>query len=77
MTKEKIWTSGTTRREAMALISGAVAGAALGGNARAQGTPKRGGILRISAFTNPSSLDPTTGGAGSDHAFLFIPCTTR
>jgi peptide/nickel transport system substrate-binding protein len=68
MTREKMW---TTRREAMALLSGAVAGAALGGNARAQGTPKRGGILRISAPTNPSSLDPATGGAGSDHAFLF------
>ena len=55
----------------MALLSGAVAGVALGGEARAQGTPKRGGILRVSAFTNPSSLDPATGGAGSDHAFLF------
>jgi peptide/nickel transport system substrate-binding protein len=62
---------GATRREAMALISGALAGVALGGSAGAQGAPKRGGILRISAFTNPSSLDPTTGGAGSDHAFLF------
>ena len=61
----------TTRREAMALISGALAGTALGGSAFAQGTPKRGGILRISAPANPSSLDPTTGGAGSDHAFLF------
>jgi peptide/nickel transport system permease protein/peptide/nickel transport system substrate-binding protein len=27
--------------------------------------------LRISASANPSSLDPATGGAGSDHAFLF------
>ncbi len=61
----------TTRREAMALISGAMAGFALGGDALAQGTPKRGGTLRVSAFTNPSSLDPATGGAGSDHAFLF------
>jgi peptide/nickel transport system substrate-binding protein len=60
-----------TRREAMALISGALAGVTVGSSARAQGTPKRGGILRISAPTNPSSLDPTTGGAGSDHAFLF------
>ena len=68
MTREKMW---TTRREAMALLSGAVAGVALGGDARAQGTPKRGGTLRISAPTNPSSLDPATGGAGSDHAFLF------
>ena len=61
----------TTRREAMALISAALAGTALGGSAFAQGTPKRGGILRISAPANPSSLDPATGGAGSDHAFLF------
>lgn len=68
MTRVKMW---TTRREAMALLSGAVAGIALGGNAHAQGTPKRGAILRISAPTNPSSLDPATGGAGSDHAFLF------
>jgi peptide/nickel transport system permease protein/peptide/nickel transport system substrate-binding protein len=55
----------------MVLISGALAGVSLGGNAFAQGTPKRGGILRISAPANPSSLDPATGGAGSDHAFLF------
>jgi peptide/nickel transport system permease protein/peptide/nickel transport system substrate-binding protein len=61
----------TTRREVMALISGALAGATLGGDAIAQGAPKRGGILRISAPANPSSLDPATGGAGSDHAFLF------
>ena len=61
----------TTRREVMALISGALAGATLGSDAFAQGTPKRGGILRISAPANPSSLDPATGGAGSDHAFLF------
>jgi peptide/nickel transport system substrate-binding protein len=71
MTTEKIWARGTTRREVMALLSGAAAGMALSGNAGAQGTPKRGGILRISASTNPSSLDPATGGAGSDHAFLF------
>src|SRR5512139_422736 len=62
----------TTRREAMALISGALAGTALGGgSAFAQGTPKRGGILRISAPANPSSLDPATRGAGSDHTFLY------
>jgi len=60
-----------TRRELIALMSGALAGVTVGGGARAQGTPKRGGTLRISAPTNPSSLDPATGGAGSDHAFLF------
>ena len=72
MTNRKSCAPATTRREAMALISGAMAGVALGGGGvRAQGAPKRGGILRISAPTNPSSLDPATGGAGSDHAFLF------
>jgi peptide/nickel transport system substrate-binding protein len=71
MTKQKMLAPAATRRQAMALISGALAGVAFGGDARAQAAPKRGGILRIAAFTNPSSLDPTTGGAGSDHAFLF------
>src|SRR5882724_10683188 len=60
-----------TRRDAVALISGALAGAGSAGGALAQATPKRGGTLRISAPANPSSLDPATGGAGSDHAFLF------
>ena len=61
----------TTRREAIALISAALAGTALRGRAFAQGTPKRGGILRISAPANPTSLDPATGGTDTDHAFLF------
>ncbi|MGY4426684.1 ABC-type transport system substrate-binding protein [Bradyrhizobium sp. JR6.1] len=61
----------TTRREAMALISAALAGTTLGGSAFAQAAPKKGVTLRISAPANPSSLDPATGGAGSDHAFLF------
>ncbi|MGY3616711.1 ABC transporter substrate-binding protein [Bradyrhizobium sp. USDA 10063] len=60
-----------TRREAIALTSAAIAGVTLGGRAWADVSPKRGGILRISAPANPSSLDPATGGAGSDHAFLF------
>lgn len=29
------------------------------------------GVLRVAANANPSSLDPTTGGAGSDHPFLY------
>jgi peptide/nickel transport system permease protein/peptide/nickel transport system substrate-binding protein len=36
-----------------------------------QGTPKKGGVLKVSAPTNPSSLDPATGGSGQDHAFLY------
>jgi peptide/nickel transport system permease protein/peptide/nickel transport system substrate-binding protein len=28
-------------------------------------------ILRVAARANPSSLDPMTGGAGSDHVFLY------
>ena len=60
-----------TRREAIALTSAAIASVTLGGPAWADAAPKRGGTLRISAPANPSSLDPATGGAGSDHAFLF------
>jgi peptide/nickel transport system substrate-binding protein len=61
----------TTRREAIALMTGALAGSTISGGVWAESVPRRGGILRISAPANPSSLDPTTGGAGSDHAFLF------
>ncbi|MCX7361819.1 MAG: ABC transporter substrate-binding protein [Alphaproteobacteria bacterium] len=47
------------------------AGLALAGSALAQGTPKKGGVLKVSANANPSSLDPQTGGSGSDHSFLY------
>ena len=56
------------RRAFLALV-GAASG--LGTEARAQTTPKRGGILRVAAPTNPSSLDPVTGTAGSDHVYLY------
>lgn len=71
MTNERLQAAAITRRNAIALMSGAAATAALGTPALAQAAPKRGGILHVSAFTNPSSLDPATGGAGSDHTFLF------
>ncbi len=59
---------GLTRRDLMAL-AGAVS---LSGAAVAQtAAPKRGGVLKVSATANPSSLDPATGGAGSDHTFLW------
>jgi peptide/nickel transport system substrate-binding protein len=71
MTRTGLKGAAITRRDVVALAGGAAAYATLGGNALGQGAAKRGGTLRISAFTNPSSLDPTTGGAGSDHTFLY------
>ena len=60
--------SGISRRDLMALASAIP----LAGTAWAQGAaPKRGGVLKVSANANPSSLDPATGGAGSDHTFLW------
>lgn len=37
----------------------------------AQGTPTQGGVLRVAASNNPSSLDPQTGRSGFDHPILF------
>ena len=71
MTIDRLQAAAITRRNAIALMSGVAITASLGAPALAQATPKRGGTLRVSAFTNPSSLDPTTGGAGSDHTFLY------
>lgn len=60
-----------TRRDLM-MAAGAIAGSVTTGAAWAQGsTPRRGGVLKVSATANPSSLDPATGGAGSDHTFLW------
>jgi peptide/nickel transport system substrate-binding protein len=71
MTNDRFTAAAITRRNAIALMTGAAASASLIGPAFAQGAPKKGGTLRVSAFTNPSSLDPCTGGAGSDHTFLY------
>jgi ABC-type transport system substrate-binding protein len=60
-----------SRRDLMAM-AGAIASTAATGGAWAQAAaPKRGGVLKVSANANPSSLDPATGGAGSDHTFLW------
>ncbi|MCC5812914.1 MAG: hypothetical protein JJU06_21330 [Ectothiorhodospiraceae bacterium] len=60
------------RRDFLALLSGTVAVAALSGPASLLAQARgNGGILVISAPANPSSLDPATGGAGSDHVFLY------
>jgi peptide/nickel transport system substrate-binding protein len=62
---------GFSRRQAMQLLTGAALSVPFASRAFAQVQPKKGGTLRISANTNPSSLDPTTGGAGSDHTYLY------
>ncbi|HEY0182068.1 MAG TPA: ABC transporter substrate-binding protein [Rhodopila sp.] len=36
-----------------------------------QETPAKGGVLRVAASNNPSSLDPQTGRSGFDHPILF------
>ena len=58
------------RRDLIAMASG-TAVASIGRHAVAQATPRRGGILRVAGNTNPSSMDPQTGGSGSDHVFLY------
>ena len=60
--------SGRIERRSFLALTGAMA---LGGEANAQGTPRRGGVLRLSASGNPSSLDPQTGNSGSDHVLLY------
>lgn len=60
-----------SRRDALALLGGAGIALSSSSLASAQERPRRGGVLKISAAANPSSLDPATGGAGSDHTFLY------
>ena len=62
--------AGWTRRDLLLSLAGAALAAAPA-SLRAQAGPKRGGILRISSNANPSSLDPATGGAGTDHSYLW------
>ncbi len=62
---------GLSRREALAFASAAAAAPLFGYDALAQGAPKKGGVLKVAASANPSSLDPATGGAGSDHTMLY------
>lgn len=58
------------RRDILALMGGAAATGAFGLPALAQDA-KKGGVLKVAAPANPSSLDPATGGAGSDHSILW------
>jgi len=59
------------RRDALALFGSAAGAAMLDLPAFAQETPHKGGVLKVSAAANPSSLDPMTGGSGADHSFLW------
>lgn len=60
-----------SRRQLLSMLGAGAATAIAGMPAWAQGDAKRGGVLRVSGPANPSSLDPATGGAGSDHAYLW------
>ena len=57
------------RRDVLGLAAGGTAALALPGVTRAQ--PTRGSLLRVSNRSNPSSLDPMVGTAGSDHVSLY------
>ena len=59
------------RRDMLALVAGVAGSAALPGLGLAQDAPRKGGVLKISAAANPSSLDPMTGGSGLDHSYLW------
>ncbi|TCK28034.1 peptide/nickel transport system permease protein/peptide/nickel transport system substrate-binding protein [Ancylobacter aquaticus] len=63
-----------TRRHAL-LGLGALAGSPLAhpllGQPAFGQTAKKGGTLKIAAPFNPSTLDPLTGGTGSDHMLLY------
>ena len=72
MTDRKRTIGRLSRRDILALAGGGVAAAgATGLPAWAQQTAKKGGILKVAAPANPSSLDPATGGSGADHSLLW------
>ncbi len=58
-----------TELDRRAFLAVLAAGATVSGTANA--APRKGGVLRVSAWTNPTTLDPTTGSGGSDHIFLY------
>lgn len=59
------------RRDALALLAGAAGAGVMNVPVFAQEAAHKGGILKVSAAANPSSLDPMTGGSGADHSFLW------
>lgn len=59
------------RRQAMAVIAAAAAAAGLPVSALAQDKARKGGVLKMSSPTNPSTLDPISGRSGYDHVQLY------
>jgi peptide/nickel transport system permease protein/peptide/nickel transport system substrate-binding protein len=59
------------RRDLLKTAAGVALAGSLPGALLAQEAPRKGGVLKIAAPFNPSSLDPLTGGAGSDHMILY------
>ena len=72
--QERLFELGMRRRDFLGALTGAAAAQAFGATfaLAQQGMPRRGGVLKVSAPANPSSLDPYTGGSGLDHSFLYI-----
>lgn len=65
------WSEISRRRLIGSLAAGA-ASVLLPTSVQAQaGQPRRGGVLRVSAANNPSTLDPMTGRSGFDHPLLY------
>ncbi|GGC48293.1 ABC transporter substrate-binding protein [Chelatococcus reniformis] len=60
--------AGLQRRQLLALLGGTAAAGLMPCPAHAE---TRGGVLKLSAAANPSTLDPATGGSGFDHSFLW------
>ena len=63
--------AGISRRLFNAWAAGGMAAAMLPAGADAQTTAKKGGVLRVAANNNPSTLDPMTGRSGFDHPMLY------
>jgi len=59
------------RRQALATLGSLAAAPLLPWMRPAHAAARRGGILKVSAPFNPSTLDPVTGGLGSDHMVLY------
>jgi peptide/nickel transport system permease protein/peptide/nickel transport system substrate-binding protein len=68
-TSSRLLSGAVNRRQFMSLIAAGAVAPAFGGAAFAAG--KSGGILKVVMPLNPGSLDPLTGGQGTEHAFLF------